>query len=185
MDNTQELLTNYDRSIQLCYTAWQYHFEFLNLGYAAYLDFFMFCKQHFPNMPDLAIARMVQGIDVELFRPDDELKKLARLAVELGVADALATGSVDQALAAVGEIANGSKWLATWKAAQDPWFNFTTGNGFYSRDKYWIEHLDIPLGFLRDYIKRVQKGETIETADRRAYRRTRSHQQGVCRTAER
>ena len=162
LDNTQELLTNYDRSIQLCYTAWQYHFEFLNLGYAAYLDFFMFCKEHFPNIPDLAVARMVQGIDVELFRPDDELKKLARLAVELGVADALATGSVDQALAAVEQKPNGSKWLAAWKAAQDPWFNFTIGNGFYSRDKYWIEHLDIPLRFIRDYIKRVQKGETIE-----------------------
>ena len=162
LDNTQELLTNYDRSIQLCYTAWQYHFEFLNLGYAAYLDFFMFCKEHFPNIPDLAIARMVQGIDVDLFRPDDEIKKLAQLAVELGVAGALATGTVDEALAAVGRLPNGGKWLAQWKASQQPWFNFTTGNGFYSRDKYWIEHLDIPLGFLRDYIKRVQKGEKIE-----------------------
>ena len=162
LDNTQELLTNYDRSIQLCYTAWQYHFEFLNLGYAAYLDFFMFCKQHFPNMPDLAIAKMVQGVDVELFRPDDELKKLARLAVELGVADALAKGSVEEALAAVGKSPNGQKWLTEWKAAQQPWFNFTTGNGFYSSDKYWIEHLDIPLRFLRDYVKRVQQGEKIE-----------------------
>ena len=29
---------------------------------------------------------MVQGVDMELFRPDDELKKLANLAVELGAA---------------------------------------------------------------------------------------------------
>ena len=26
---------------------------------------------------------MVQGVDVDLFRPDDELKKLAKLAVQL------------------------------------------------------------------------------------------------------
>ena len=38
----------------------------------------------FPGIPDLAIAKMVQGIEVDLFRPDDELKKLAKLAVELG-----------------------------------------------------------------------------------------------------
>lgn len=162
LDNTQELLANYDKAIQLCYTAWQYHFEFLNLGYAAYLDFFVFCKENFPNIPELAVARMVQGIDVDLFRPDDELKKLARLAVDLGVDGALEKGSVDEALAAVGRLPNGEKWLAQWKAAQQPWFNFTIGNGFYSRDKYWIEHLDIPLGFLRDYIKRVRKGENIE-----------------------
>lgn len=162
LDNTQELLNNYDKAIQLCYTAWQYHFEFLNLGYAAYLDFFMFCKSHFPNIPDLAIARMVQGIDVDIFRPDDELKKLARLAVELGVDEALASGSVDEALAAVGGTANGAQWLAAWQAAQHPWFNFTTGNGFYSRDEYWCEHLHIPLGFVRDYVKRVQKGESID-----------------------
>ena len=33
---------------------------------------------------------MVAGIEVDLFRPDDELKKLARLAVELGVDDVFA-----------------------------------------------------------------------------------------------
>ena len=162
LDNTTELLENYERAIQLCYRAWQYHFEFLNLGYAAYLDFFAFCKEQFPNIPDQAIARMVQGIEVDLFRPDDELKKLARLAVKLDVADALATGSVDEALLAVASHKNGAEWLQGWKTAQDPWFNFTSGNGFYSTDKYWIEHLEIPLGYLRDYIARVKNGETIE-----------------------
>ena len=43
-----------------------------------------------------------------------------------------------------------------------PWFNFTSGNGFYSTDKYWIEHLDIPLGYIRDYVVRVQRGEEID-----------------------
>jgi pyruvate, water dikinase len=162
LDNTFELLENYDRALQLCYKAWQYHFEFLNLGYAAYLDFFGFCKEQFPNIPDQAIARMVQGIDVDLFRPDDELKKLARLAVEIGVDDALMSGSVDQALKAVAAHPDGKKWIHAWEAAKDPWFNFTSGNGFYSADKYWIEHLDIPLNYLRNYIGQVKKGMKIE-----------------------
>ncbi len=162
LDSTNALFQGYEKAIELSYKIWQYHFEFLNLGYAAYLDFFGFVKSVFPTIPDQAIAKMVQGVDSELFRPDDELKKLARLAVELGVEGALMTGSVDAALAAVGKVANGDKWLAAWKAAQDPWFNFTSGNGFYSTDKYWRDHLDIPMGYLRDYIPRVKAGEAIE-----------------------
>ena len=162
LDNTYGLMETYDRSIQLLYKTWQYHFEFLNLGYAVYLDFFGFLKGQFPDIPDQAIAKMVQGVDVDLFRPDDELKKLAKLAVQLDIATALRTGSVDTALAAVAHRPNGDQWLAAWKQAQDPWFNFTSGNGFYSTDKYWIEHLDIPLGYIKDYIARLEKGEEID-----------------------
>ena len=90
----------------------------LNLGYAAYLDFFGFCKEQFPDIPDQAIARMVQGVDVDLFRPDDELKKLARLAVETSVDEALMNGSVDQALAAAASRPNGKNWIDAWNAAK-------------------------------------------------------------------
>ena len=162
LDNTYFMMESYDRAIQLLYKTWQYHFEFLNLGYAAYLDFFGFLKEQFPTIPDQAIAKMVQGVEVDLFRPDDELKRLSKLAVKLGVADALKTGSADEALARVATVAGGKEWLDAWKAAQDPWFNFTSGNGFYSTDKYWIEHLDIPLGYIRDYIAKLEKGETID-----------------------
>lgn len=162
LDNTTQLTESYDRAIQLLYRTWQYHFEFLNLGYAAYLDFFGFMKGQFPTIPDQAIAKMVQGHNSDLFRPDDELKKLAKLAVELGVSKALQTGSVEEALAAVRAQSNGEQWLAAWEEAKDPWFNFTSGNGFYSTDKYWIEHLDIPMGYLRDYMVRVEAGESID-----------------------
>lgn len=162
VDPHLDIMANYDAAIQLLYKTWQYHFEFLNLGYAAYLDFFGFMKGEFPTIPDQAIAKMVQGVDSDLFRPDDELKKLARLAIELGVSDALKSGSVDEVLAAIAQKEHGQAWLDAWKAAQDPWFNFTSGNGFYSTDKYWIDHLDIPMGYLRDYVSRAQAGKEIE-----------------------
>ena len=161
LDSSNKLFVAYDEAIRLCHVIWQYHFEFLNLGYAAYLDFFTFVKDQFPSIPDQAIAKMVQGVDSELFRPDDELKKLAQLAVKLGCADALKPGTVDQALAAVADAKGGKEWLAAWEAAKDPWFNYTSGNGFYSSDKYWIDHLDIPMGYLRDYIPRVEAGQDI------------------------
>ena len=161
-DGSEVLIEGYDRLIQLCYQAWQYHFEFLNLGYLAYLDFFGFCKQAFPGIPDQAIAKMVQGVDMELFRPDDELKKLATLAVRFGLQPAFVDpDDVDGTLARVAAAEHGREWLDAYEAAQDPWFNFTIGNGFYGHDRYWIEHQDIPLGFIKDYIRRLEQGERI------------------------
>ena len=161
LDSTNHLFEGYEKSIELCYKIWQYHFEFLNLGYAAYLDFFGFVKEQFPSIPDQAIAKMVQGQDSELFRPDDELKKLAKLAVELGLEEAVNTGDVDAALTAIGASKGGDTWISQWEESKDPWFNFTSGNGFYSTDKYWIDHLDIPMGYIRDYIERIHDGDDI------------------------
>jgi pyruvate,water dikinase len=162
LDNTFALAANYDRAIELCYEAFQYHFEFLNLGYVAYLDFFTFCKEVLPGVADLGIAKMVQGIDVVLFRPDEELRRLARSAVELGVGDALQSSDVEGALAEVAAAPRGGEWIAAWEAAKDPWFNFSSGNGMYSTDRVWLDHLEIPLGFIRDYVGRLQAGEEIE-----------------------
>ncbi|MFF5022094.1 PEP-utilizing enzyme [Micrococcus luteus] len=161
-DGSEVLLEGYDRLIQLAYQNWQYHFEFLNLGYIAYLDFFNFCKQVFPDIPDQSIATMVQGVDMELFRPDDELKGLATLAVELGLQSAFENpDDVDATLAAIRAADGGDRWLTQWEAAQDPWFNFTVGNGFYGHDKYWNEHFELPLGYIADYIRRLDEGQQI------------------------
>ena len=89
------LIDAYYRLLSSALQLWQFHFEFLNLGYAAYLDFFGFCKQVFPNIPDLAIAKMVAGVDVDLFRPDDELKRLARMAKDTGLAESFVAGNVE------------------------------------------------------------------------------------------
>jgi pyruvate,water dikinase len=166
LDNTFAFAHDYNRAIELAYEAFQYHFEFLNLGYVAYLDFFAFCKEALPGIADLGIAKMVQGIDVVLFRPDAELRALARLALELDVAAALDAGGtdvdVDVALAAVAAEPRGAAWIAAWEAAKDPWFNFSSGNGMYSTDRVWLDHLEIPLGFVRDYAVRLRAGEEIE-----------------------
>ncbi len=161
-DGSEVLMENYDRLIQLCYQNWQYHFEFLNLGYLAYLDFFTFCKEVFPGIPDQAIAKMVQGVDMELFRPDDELKKLALKAIELDLVSAFGnTDDVEGTLEAIAALPGGAQWIAAYEDAQDPWFNFTVGNGFYGHDKYWIDHQEIPLGYIKDYIRRAQEGHDI------------------------
>jgi pyruvate,water dikinase len=156
------LMGTYSRLLDLTLKLWNLHFEFLNLGYAAYLDFFGFCKGVFPNIPDQAIAKMVAGVHVDLFQPDDELKKLAVLAVELGVDSTLETGSAAEVIDALAHDPQGAKWVAAWEAAKQPWFNFSAGSGFYHSDRVWMENLDIPLGFVRNYIAKVRRGESLE-----------------------
>ncbi|TAE27149.1 MAG: hypothetical protein EAZ91_16720 [Cytophagales bacterium] len=162
LDPTYHLIGNYNKMIDLCYKTWMYHFEFLNLGYAAYLDFFGFCKEAFPGIPDLAIAKMVQGVDSDLFRPDDELRKLAKLALANGSAEVILSHNLTDALAQLAQTEGGQAWVAAWDGAKYPWFNFTSGNGFYSTDKYWIEHLDIPFGYVQNYIQQLQAGQSID-----------------------
>ncbi|WP_103662999.1 PEP-utilizing enzyme [Microbacterium sp. CJ77] len=162
-DPSVDLFEGYDRLLALVYRNWEHHMEFLNLGYVAYLDLFQFCKEAFPGIPDLAIAKMVVGVDSVLFRPDDELKKLSTLAVELDLQDVFARGAGNAAttLAALREAPRGTEWIQAWEAAQDPWFNYTSGNGFYGDDRYWRDDLDIPMGYVRDYVVRVAAGESL------------------------
>lgn len=156
------LTKQYHEFKDLVLQTWQYHFEFLNLGYAAYLDFFGFCKQVWPTIPDLSVARMVAGVDVDLFKPDEKLKELAQLAVDSGMARVF---DVPDDLDAINDVLattdSGRAWKAAWDEASDPWFNFSSGNGFYHYDKVWIDYPEIPYAFIRDYITKLEEGVDI------------------------
>ncbi len=153
-----DLIAAYHKLIDSVVTLWQHHFEFLNLGYAAYLDFFGFCKAAWPSIPDLAIAKMVAGVDVDLFRPDDELKKLARLAVSSGIDNSFVSRDPATIRAALATSDAGHAWLAAWEESAEPWFNFSTGSGFYHSDKIWIQNVEVPFGYICDYIIKVKEG---------------------------
>ena len=87
-----EVLDPYGRVLRLGDLMWQHHFEFLLLGYGAYATFAEFCKGNLPDIPDQHIAQMVAGIDVLLFKPDAELRRLAQLAIDSGVDGAFVEG---------------------------------------------------------------------------------------------
>jgi pyruvate,water dikinase len=157
-----QIQANYLTLLTCASTLWQYHFEFLNLGYAAYLDFFGFAKQAFPGISDLAIAKMVAGVEVDLFRPDEELKRLARMAIDTGITDAFVAGDVEATCAALKATGDaGNAWIASFQQSAEPWFNFSTGSGFSSQDKIWIENVEIPFDFIKNYITNLQAGADI------------------------
>jgi pyruvate,water dikinase len=154
----------YHRVMDNYSTMWQHHFEMLMLGYGAYVVFFQFCKQAFPEITDQTVARMVAGIDVLMFRPDDELKKLAKLAVELGLDDLFTDdGNPEVILPAVKAKGDtGKKWLDALAGSRDPWFNISTGDGFYHWERSWNDDLSVPLSALPHYIELIRQGNSLE-----------------------
>src|SRR6201987_4979941 len=155
---------NFHRCIDLFSKMWHHHTEFLMLGYGAYVVFFQFCKQAFPEISDQAVARMVAGIDVIMYRPDDELRNLARLAVEAGVADLFTEGCSPSAVLA--ELAErgegGTRWLEAFERARDPWFNVSTGDGFYHHHRSWADDLTVPFTALPRYVAQVRDGSLAD-----------------------
>lgn len=164
MAQNQGVLEGWHRALENYYKMWQHHFEFLILGYGAYLTFFEFCKKVFPEIADQTVSRMVAGVDVLMFRPDDELKGLARLALEAGIDDEFREGRpVDELLAAVGERGEaGQRWLAALAQAREPWFNVSTGDGFYHHHRSWNDDMAIPMSALPRYIAELRAGRSLD-----------------------
>ncbi len=152
---------NFHRCLDLYSKMWHHHTEFLMLGYGAYVVFFEFCKKAFPEIGDQAVAQMVAGIDVIMYRPDDELRRLARLAVDCGVADLFTEDCEPAAVLAAldGRGEAGERWLAGFAAARDPWFNVSTGDGFYHHHRSWNDDLTVPFAALPRYVALERAGQ--------------------------
>lgn len=139
------------------------HFEMLGLGYGAYMVFRQFCQTAFPAIGDQTVAKMVAGIDILMFRPDDELRRLARLGVELELQNELTReGRVEATLEAVAAAPRGEDWLAALEEAKEPWFWFSTGAGLTHPERAWIDDMSIPFGVLKTYVEKVVRGESLE-----------------------
>jgi pyruvate, water dikinase len=156
-----EIIAGYRRLIDDLFVVWQHHFEFLNLGYGGYIVFFQFCREAFPEISEQSIARMVAGIDVLAFRPDEELRTLAGLACELGVGNVISGAEPQETFEALAGTANGRRWLRAYDAAKDPWFNYFAEYGFTHDQDTWLSNPSIPLTGIARYIGKLRAGEEI------------------------
>lgn len=158
-----DLVENYHRLINDFFLVWQYHFEMLGLGYGAYLVFFGFCKQAFPEIEDQTIARMVAGVDGIAFRPDDELRRLAKRAVELKLEGVFeAKDSPEEIFSALKGMNGGECWISEFESAREPWFNYFAEYGFLHDQETWNGNLEIPLQGIARYVSRLKAGEAID-----------------------
>ena len=159
-----EVLEAWNKLVDLTYKAWQYHFEYLNLSYLAYLMFADVCRKLFPGISESTIGKMVAGAYVQMFRPEEELCRLARLAVQLpGVAEVLKKDiSPQEKIEELKKTDAGRKWLEEFEKAKDPWFYVSCGSGWFHYEGSWINKLEVPFSYLKSYIERLERGERIE-----------------------
>ena len=75
-----EVMESFNTIISQIFKAWQYHFQYLNLAYLAYLMFIDTARKLFPGIKESTIGKMVAGAEVSMFRPEEELCRLSRLA---------------------------------------------------------------------------------------------------------
>ncbi|MEE8600678.1 PEP-utilizing enzyme [Euzebya tangerina] len=162
-----QMIENFSTLITTMYETYQFHFELLNIGYAAYLTFFGFCKEAFPDIPDQTISRMVGGLHVDLYRPDDELKRLAKEAVRLNLTAVLAdhAGDPEALFSALNDSEAGQEWAADYRRTEDPWFLFNTDPGHpggYHTYPTWQDDPRLPLSAIRDYVTRIEAGDDLD-----------------------
>jgi pyruvate,water dikinase len=158
-----EVLDAYGRCLRLGDLMWQHHFEFLLLGYGAYSTFADLCKAELPDIPDQHIAQMVAGIDVLLFRPDAELRRLAALAIETGIDSAFAEGRTPAEIdAELAQSEAGRSWLAELERVKDPWFNMATGDGLTHHYRSWLDDPSIPYASLIGHVAAQRSGQSAE-----------------------
>ncbi len=159
-----DVMEAFDRLVNMMFKGWQYHFEMLNLTYLAYLMFGDVSRKLFPGISESAIGKMVAGAYVSMFRPEEELCRLARLASSSrGVADILKTDmSVGQKVSKLNKITDGKHWLEEFEKSKDPWFYVSCGSGWLHHEGSWITNLEIPYSYIKGYVESLERGEKIE-----------------------
>jgi len=158
-----EVLEAYSRTLRCGDLMWQHHFELLLLGYGAYVTFADFCKTSLPDIPDQHVAQMVAGIDVLLFKPSAELRRLAKLAIDTGVDGAFVEGhSPEEIDAELAQSEVGRQWLEELERVKDPWFNMATGDGLYHYYRSWYDDPRIPYASVTGYVRALKEGAQAE-----------------------
>jgi pyruvate,water dikinase len=155
-----EVLEAWSRTLRCGDLMWQHHFELLLLGYGAYVTFAEFCKNALPDIPDQHVAQMVAGLDVLLFKPGAELRRMAKLAIDTGVDGAFVEGRTpDEIDTELEQSDAGRAWLEELERVKDPWFNMATGDGLYHFYRSWYDEPAIPYASVTGHVRALKEGE--------------------------
>jgi pyruvate,water dikinase len=158
------LIEAFDKLVNQMFKGWQYHFEMLNLTYLAYLMFADVARKLFPGISESAIGKMVAGAYVSMFKPEEELCRLSKLAASAKEVSAILKSdkSVEDKVAELQSTENGKNWLAEYEKAKDPWFYVSCGSGWFHYEGSWLTDPNIPYSYIKGYVERLENGENIE-----------------------
>lgn len=159
-----EVIENFNTIISQIFKAWQYHFQYLNLAYLAYLMFVDTARKLFPGIKESTIGKMVAGAEVSMFRPEEELCRLSRLAAAKDTLKEImkGDGSAADKINALNGTEDGKAWLEEIEKIKDPWFFVSCGSGWYHYEGSWVNKMDVPFSYMQSYIQRLEQGHEIE-----------------------
>lgn len=159
-----EVIESFNTIVSQIFKAWQYHFQYLNLAYLAYLMFVDTAKKLFPGIKESTLGKMVAGAEVSMFRPEEELCRLSRLAAAKNSVKEIVKGdgSAEEKMNAMKNTEDGKAWLEELEKIKDPWFSVSCGSGWYHYEGSWINKMDVPFSYMQSYIERIENGQKIE-----------------------
>ncbi len=71
--------------------------------------------------------------------------------------------NIEQVLADLDKVSNaGKEWLSELETSRNPWFNVSSGDGFYHYHRSWNDDLSLPFAALPGYIDKIKSGTNIE-----------------------
>jgi pyruvate, water dikinase len=172
-----EMHQYFNRLMEAKHLAWHFHMEMILIGFGAYHTFFEFCQQAFPEIDHQSIANMIMGVDTAMNRPDDELKRLAQVAVDLDLDDAFNGGSPEEIFAGLRDSDAGRQWLDEYDKSKYPWFMVNTGDGMYSHHRAWLDDPRMIITGLQGYISEIRAGKDVS----RPYEQQRAESDRIAR----
>jgi len=158
-----KLLEAFSKLVTLMYKVWHFHRE-LGPAYLASIAFSDLCKKLFPSITGTVVTKMVAGVRVDMFRPQEELAKLAKSAMKSpDVSEVLKSSMpVQQKKENLSKSEAGKKWLQEYDEVQDPWFYVSCGSGWFHYEECWITKPEVPFEYLKGYISELEAGREIE-----------------------
>ena len=157
-----EMHQYFNRLMEAKHLAWHFHMEMILIGFGAYHTFFEFCHQVFPEIDKQSIAKMVMGMNTPMNRPDDELKRLAQVAVDLDLDDAFHSGgSAEEIFERMRGSDAGRQWLDEYDKSKYPWFMVNTGDGMYSHHRAWLDDPRMIVTGIQGYTTELRAGKDL------------------------
>jgi pyruvate,water dikinase len=151
------LLQAFNKIIDSVFLAWQYHFEFLNLGYSAYLNLNKVCTSCFPSITPLSISKLIRQPKLLLMKPAEEIKRLAELLISYKLEDRfLEALPVREIFDKLTKTDLGRAWLKEYQEVKELWFHINRGTCYYHYDKSWKEDEEFVKEMLVTEIKNIK-----------------------------
>jgi pyruvate,water dikinase len=158
----------FDRLMDSLFRIERYHFEFLYIVHSYTKIFRTLCKELVPGTRDAECDEMLQGFGNKLMETDEQFWALGKLAVDLDVDDIVMHAPLDEVIPCLEETDKGGKWLEQFRKVVHDWGMRHLGGCVNISEPSWSEDPSYPISFIRGFMERAARGETLTPKERLA-----------------